>query len=491
MKSPGSQTFMGGIGWMTASNTTAQVFTWIATFYIVRLLTPEDYALVGMSGLLVGIIVLIGDFGLNSSIIQKKTELTHQELSSLFWQYVIIGLTLSGIVNLAAPLGAMFWGEERVLGLIRLSSLVIIFVSLSQVPMALMQKKMHFKRYGLILSVTSVCGSIVTIILAYSEMGPYSLILGTVFMSILKLILFSVYEPFKPALHYSFKENIDHLKFGGTVTLDRYLWWYYSKCDSWFASKFLSVNMFGVYSVAINLASMPIDKINAVVRPVSFPAFSKINNDNEREELFLKVTKYMAFLAFPIFIGLYWIADDFIPLVLGDSWIEATFIFKCLVLVFPLRCVATVYSTYLLSIRRADIGVKNNLIGSLLATIFFATGVQFGLDGLAYSWLAFYPLFNIVCIHNNSKVTNISFLRYWIAMKKAAICVLFMSATILIYKYMFNHYFTIIDIHSILLVVKIFTTIVLGVLSYVLSVYIIDKDSILEIKKLLVSRRFN
>jgi teichuronic acid exporter len=491
MKSPGSQTFMGGIGWMTASNTAAQVFTWIATFYIVRLLTPEDYALVGMSGLLVGIIVLIGDFGLNSSIIQKKSELTHQELSSLFWQYVIIGLTLSGIVNLAAPLGAMFWGEERVLGLIRLSSLVIIFVSLSQVPMALMQKKMHFKRYGLILSVTSVCGSIVTIILAYSEMGPYSLILGTVFMSILKLILFSVYEPFKPALHYSFKENIDHLKFGGTVTLDRYLWWYYSKCDSWFASKFLSVNMFGVYSVAINLASMPIDKINAVVRPVSFPAFSKINNDNEREEFFLKVTKYMAFLAFPIFIGLYWIADDFIPLVLGDKWIEATFIFKCLVLIFPLRCVATVYPAYLLSIRRADVGVKNMFIGALLATMFFAFGVQFGLNGLAFTWLVFYPLFFTICIYNNSKATNIRFLYYFNNISKAVLCTILMSLNIMLFQFLFKYYMGIDYVTFFPSIIKILVTILIGLFSYTASVFLIDKNAISEIKKELLGKLFN
>lgn len=171
--------FLSGVGWMGISKTISQVGTWVATILIARMLSPGDYGLVGMSGLLVGIITLVGDFGLNSSIIRKES-VTHRELSALSWQFVLLGSFFFCLIYLLAPLGCSFWNEPDLLNLIRLSALSFFLTSLGQVPSALMQKKMRFKEYGFALSLSAIVGSGVTIILAYFGYGPYSLIFGTI-----------------------------------------------------------------------------------------------------------------------------------------------------------------------------------------------------------------------------------------------------------------------------------------------------------------------
>ncbi len=484
----GSTGFAGGVGWLGASKAVTQLGTWIATIVIARLLVPADYGLVGMSGLLVGIITLVGDFGLNASIIQKKN-VSKKELSTLFWQFVILGLFLSCLIYILAPIGCMFWNEPGLLNLLRLSAVAFFFSTLSQIPSALLQKKMKFREYGVVLSIAALSGSVVSIVLAYYGMGPYSLILGTLAVNLVKLILLFWCEPFIPKLVFSPRETLEHLKFGGTITLERYLWYYYSNCDFWLASKFLGKNAYGSYSMAFQLASLPIEKITSIVNPVALPAFSKISNDTEREVLFFTVLKYMAYISFPIFVGFFWTADDLINILLGEKWIESIVVFKVFVLIFPLRCLASLNSPLLNSIRRADVGVKNMAIGAVLATVVFTIGVQYGIVGLAYAWIIFYPFFYMICLMNVLKVTGISIAGYFVNLKLIVLNMVCMSLSICLFQFYLRFYagFELAVVSGDVL--RLVGTIICGVVSFLLFAFLFDKETVEEVIGLLTKKR--
>ena len=310
--------FLSGLGWMGISKTISQVGSWVATILIARMLSPDDYGLVGMSGLLVGIITLVGDFGLNTSIIRKKS-VTHRELSALSWQFVLLGSFFSCLIYLLAPLGSAFWNEPDLLNLIRLSALSFFLTSLGQVPSALMEKKMRFKEYGFALSLSAIVGSGVAIILAYFGYGPYSLIWGTICVALTKLIAVRIYEPFRPQWVLFTAESKEHVKFAASLLGERYLWWYYSNCDNWLASKFIGKSGYGHYSMAFHLASMPISKIASIINPVILPALSQINSAAERERFLFNVLKYLTYFSLPVFVVFFWIADDLLGVFLGKS----------------------------------------------------------------------------------------------------------------------------------------------------------------------------
>lgn len=485
---PERNDFARGVGWMGVSKVVTQLGSWVATIIIARLLMPADYGLVGMSGLLVGIVTLMGDFGLNASIIQKK-DVTFRELSILFWLYILLGACLSCMIYLLAPLGCLLWGEPELLYLIRISALAFFFSSMSMIPSALLQKKMKFREYGFALSIAALSGSVVSIILAYYGMGPYSLILGTLVVNIVSILSFFMYEPFVPMLVFSPKETIDHLKFGGTLTIERYLWWYYSNCDFWLASKFLGKNAYGSYSMAFQLASLPIEKITSIVNPVALSTFSKITDNNEREKLFFSVLRYVAYISFPVFVGFFWAADDIINIILGEKWVESIVAFKVFVLIFPLRCLASLNSPLLNSIRRADVGVRNMAIGAVLASVFFVVGVQYGIVGLAYSWLFFYPLFYIICLVKVLKVTGISLYSYVYNLKLISLNMLCMSFLIYLFQrcYAFYANFNFLFVSED--VIRLIGTIIFGVVSFFLFGFIFDKKTVEEVRVLLTKKR--
>ncbi len=465
---------------MSISRTISQIGTWIATILIARMLSPDDYGLVGMSGLLVGILTLVGDFGLTASIVRKES-VNHRELSALSWQFVIFGGFLSCLIYLSAPLGCKFWNEPELLNLIRLSALSYFITSLGQVPSALMQKKMRFKEYGFTLSLAAIVGSVVSIVLAYNGFGAYSLIWGTIGVAVTKLILVHMYEPFRPIWLLFTKESKGHLKFAAAMIGERYLWWYYSNCDNWLASKFIGKSGYGAYSMAFHLASMPISKIASIINPVVLPTFSQIKTEQEREYFFLKVLKYLSYLSFPVFVGFFWVADDFVGVLLGEKWSDSVIVFKALSLIFPLRILAMLNSPLVCSIGRPDVGLKNNIIGSILATLAFLIGVQYGINGLAYAWVIFYPVFFIFALYNVSRVAGVSLLGYFKNLKMQVYSVLFMSFAIFIFIKYFPTIIGSLLTGTDLALVRLIGIILTGCMSFGMFVLCFDGSTIAEL----------
>ena len=475
---------------MGISKTITQIGTWIATILIARMLSPDDYGLVGMSGLLVGVITLLGDFGLGASIIRKES-LTHRELSALSWQFVLLGSFFSVLIYFLAPLGSHFWNEPEVLNLIRLSALSYFLTSLGQVPSALMQRKMRFKEYGFALSLSAIVGSGLTILLAYVGYGPYSLIWGSIGIALTKLIVVHLYEPFRPQRILFTAESKDHAKFSATLLGSRYLWWYYSNCDNWLASKFIGKSGYGHYSMAFHLASLPISKIASIINPVILPALSQINSVSEREYFFLKVVKYVAYISFPVFIGFFWIAGDLLGVLLGEKWEESVIIFKALSLVFPLRILEMLNVPLMNSMARPDVNFKNNAIAAIIATLAFIVGVQYGLNGLAYAWMIFYPLFFIIALCHVSRIAGISLIRYFRNLKMQFLGVVWMSVAIFTFKKYVMPVLESFLFDGDLVLARLVGVILIGSSFFCIFVVFFDRDSLRKLREILSNRRLS
>jgi O-antigen/teichoic acid export membrane protein len=449
--------------------------TWAATIIIARILSPSDYGLVGMAGLITGIIMLFGDFGLGASIIQKR-ETSKEELSTLFYILTGIGGVITLIIFFIAPLGGSFFKEQEVTNLIRLSSIIFLISSITTIPRNLIQKEMKFKLYGIIDSFAAMSTSIVVIILAVKGLGAYSLIWGMIFNSIISMILFTFYSGFKPTASFSTDYLKMHLKFGGAVTLSRYLWWYYCNVDYILAGKILGKNAFGLYSMAFQLASLPLEKLASIINPVSLPAFSSIGDRQELIRFYFNIVKYLSLISFPIFCGFFWIADDAFPLLLGAKWNNSILIFKILSIPCMFRCLSVLNSTLVNSIRRPDVGVKNMFLSSIVATIALLIGVNWGANGLAVAWLVFYPPVFIVFIYSVSKAVGFSLSSYFSNIRYALLCTILMSICIFITQSMLDIIIKDTNIH-LYDTIRLTATIITGLISYVLSIYILDRDT--------------
>src|SRR5262249_48757281 len=92
------------------------VVTLIATAIMHRLLTPEDYGLIGMVAVVTSFASLFKDLGLSHAMVQI-TRLTHGQVSTLFWINVGLSLAIAVVVAALAPFVAWFYEEPRLTGI--------------------------------------------------------------------------------------------------------------------------------------------------------------------------------------------------------------------------------------------------------------------------------------------------------------------------------------------------------------------------------------
>src|SRR3974390_510292 len=115
----------------------------VSTVALARLLVPADFGLVAMVTAVTGLASAFADFGLSEATIQRK-EITHEQVSMLFWINVAIGLVLTLITAALGPVLAQFYREPRLVAITLLMSLNFLLGGLRVQPNALLKRQMRF-----------------------------------------------------------------------------------------------------------------------------------------------------------------------------------------------------------------------------------------------------------------------------------------------------------------------------------------------------------
>jgi len=116
---------VSGVVWLTATRAFGQIITWIITIFVVRLLSPEDYGLMGMAIVFTGVLFLLNEIGLGAAIVQKA-ELSTDQLSDLRWLILGTNAALALLLVGLAPLAAVYFAEPRLVAIVRALSLTFL-----------------------------------------------------------------------------------------------------------------------------------------------------------------------------------------------------------------------------------------------------------------------------------------------------------------------------------------------------------------------------
>src|SRR6266403_2550128 len=128
-KTLGNRAARGG-----ALTLTAQVCKFListaATIVLARLLTPEDYGLIGMVAILISFLGMFQYMGLSTATV-KWSELNHQQVSTLFWVNMALSVAIMLVTIGSGPLLAWFYKEPRLIGITAGYGITIFFAGLA------------------------------------------------------------------------------------------------------------------------------------------------------------------------------------------------------------------------------------------------------------------------------------------------------------------------------------------------------------------------
>ncbi len=177
-----------GASWLALFKFFKQMFSWIITILVARILVPGDYGLMEMATVLTGYAAMFSELGLGAAIIQKPT-LNQNELSSIFWFAFGISILLGiSCFGLAYPT-ALIFNEPRVISIAQLASVSFILNGLQIVPLNLLKKEIEFKKLGMIELISTIVSCSSMYFMAIIGAGVWTLIGGRLISYLTSLIL--------------------------------------------------------------------------------------------------------------------------------------------------------------------------------------------------------------------------------------------------------------------------------------------------------------
>jgi O-antigen/teichoic acid export membrane protein len=219
------------------------------------------------------------------------------------------------------------------------------------------------------------------------------------------------------------------------MTGAKFVAYFMSQADVLIGAKLLGKEALGLYTVSLQLASLPVDKAMSTVNQVAFSAISRMQDQrHEMQQALLKAIRLLAYLMLPLIYGLASVAPEFIPIALGPNWGGAVLPLQIVAVVIPLRMITAFYATAIYGVGRADLGFKNTLVGAAILPLCFYVGAQWGAVGLAAGWLVGTPTVFLFNFRRSRDALGISFRQLFGALAKPFLSALCMVLALMVIR---------------------------------------------------------
>ncbi len=435
-----------GLRWTAGGKAASQLVSWAITLIVVRLLSPQDYGLIAMATVFIAFCLLLNELGLGAALVQAK-DLTDRIRRQAFGLVLSINLSLFLILILASPLIADFFDEQRLRAIVPILALQFMLMSFYVIPNSQLQRDMNFKAISVVGVVADLSNGLVTLILALAGMGVWSLVIGSLSGILVRVTGLNIASPFLKRPSFDFRGFRDYAKFGGYISLNRILWYLYSQADVFIIGKVLGKTILGYYSIAMHIASLPMNKVASILNQVGLPAYSKLQDNKELAASYaIKVTKAIGFVAMPVFFGISSVSPELVEVVLGDKWLQAILPLQLLSLIVPLRTLSISLAPAVSGLGRPDVNVKTLAMACVIMPTSFFIGVHWGLKGVSLAWIIGYSIWFFSTLFMVAPVIGMKLRRFFGALAGPALMGGVMYAAVTAARWFFVHWHVYISI---------------------------------------------
>jgi O-antigen/teichoic acid export membrane protein len=373
---------------------------------LARLLDPKDFGLVGMVTVFTGVLTLFRDFGLSSAAVQRVT-VTDEQISTLFWINVLLGMLLGLTVVAIAPAIAAFYHEPQLFGVTAVLATGFLFNAAGAQHSALLQRQMRFTALAVISVVSLLVATVIAIIAAEAGYRYWALVAMTVTLPLIATIGFWLASGWIPGMPRRRAGIRSMVHFGGTLTLNSFVAYVAYNAEKVMIGRFWGADGIGIYGRSYQLVDIPIDNLNSAVGDVAFSALSRLQDDPIRlKSYFLKGFSLVLGLTLPITMACALFADDVVFVLLGPKWKDTAALLRLLAPTIAIFAIINPLGWLIYSIGLVARGLKIALVFAPIMITGCAIGLPHGPKGVALAYSAVMMLCVIPlilwCVHGTA-----------------------------------------------------------------------------------------
>ena len=367
-----------GLGWSALDNTARYGMQFVIGIVLARLLSPDDYGLLGLVGIVTVVCTALVNGGFTTALIRKK-DATEEDYNTAFICNLLMSLLLFAAVFLCAPLIADFFGRVELTALVRVSSLGLIIGALGMVQQTRLTKRIDFKTQTKITIAATALSGAVGIGMALTGFGVWSLVA--------QQLAFQAVTTIK--LRFSMESFHDLFGFGWKMMLSGVLDSVWKESYQMVVGKVYTPGALGQYTRAKQFSSLFSSNLTAVIQRVTYPVLSNIQDDRQRMvSAYRRIIKVTMFVTATGMFFLAAISEPMLYCLIGPQWHEASTYLPLICLnsaLYPLHAI----NLNMLQVQgRSDLFLGLEIVKKLIGLIPLAVCVFWGIMPMLYVNLA-------------------------------------------------------------------------------------------------------
>lgn len=400
-----------GLSALFARQVLVKVIFFAGNIILARLLAPQIFGIYAIIQFVVQFFSTFGDVGIGAALIQKKGELSQEELSTTFWlQQMLVWLVVVAVV-LAAPLALKIYPTLPPVGvwMIRAMALSFLFSSLKTIPAILMERNIDFNRIAWVDITENLAFQAVAVTCAYLGYGVWSFVAAAITRAFLGAAIIYALSAWRPSFHYRFESVKGLVRFGLPYQGNQLLNFIKDAVTPLFVGVYVGTAAVGYLRWACNFAFVPL-VLSETFGRVAFPAFSKLQNDTPLlGRTIERSIRMMTFVMLPVTAILMALAPEITHVFYTDKWLPALGAFYLFSFTPLLMGISLPMFSGILSLGKSNIILAMSVV---LIAIEWGIGaplvLKLGFVGIAVTQPISYIIFTIVykqlLSRNNVKV---------------------------------------------------------------------------------------
>lgn len=384
--------------WRSGSQILAQIVQWGATFMVIRLLAPADYGLFAMTQVVLFFLNMLNGYGLASGLIQAK-EIDVRQIRQLFGMLIVVNLVLAGGQFVLAPAIAAYYRQPIVADMLRVQALIYMTTPFIALSYALLSRRMEYRDQARANIVASIASAGTALGGAWFGLGVWTLVIAPMVLFAVRAVGMTIAARAYYWPSFDFRGAGTLARYGGLMAVGQLFWFFESQADVVIAGRQFDPHWLGIYTESLFLAQVFVAKIVPPLNEVAFSAYARLQHEpGAVGRAFVRGVRVIMVVALPFYIGLAATAEPLVLTVMGPKWAEAVPVVRLLACAMPFMTLQVLLSPACDAIGRPGISVRNGATGAVLLTGAYLFGVQWGVMGLAWSWLAAYPLYLLLSL---------------------------------------------------------------------------------------------
>lgn len=368
-----------GIGWSFGGSAASYGITFIVGIVLARLLTPEEYGLIGIITIFITIFNGIVDSGFSNALIRKQNA-TELDNNTVFYTNLSLSLLLYIALCIAAPSIASFFEKRELIALTRIMGLCLIINAFSLIQVSILTKELDFRTQSKCSVISSAVSGIIGVLFAIKGGGVWALVWQQITKQLFNTVLLWLWRSWRPQYVFSKESFMDLFSFGWKMMVSGIINSFWGQIYQVVIGKCYTPAILGQYTRAREYVNVVSQNLTSVIQKVSYPTLSKIQDDKERlKHGYRIIIRMSALVVFVFCLGMGGCAKQLVLVLIGEQWLPCVPMMQIVCFSMALYPIHAINLNMLQVQGRSDLFLKLEIVKKIIGILPILAGIFFNI----------------------------------------------------------------------------------------------------------------